>query len=311
MNDELLSRIAETLFWMGRYVERADDTARLVDVYVHRLLGEAGAGADCGPLFGILGVRPGLDEPDVGHALFRLAYDGKSPSAIAGSILAARAGARGIREVISSEMWECLNVTAHGLAAQRRAAERLGPHVYLRFVRERAALFSGLADSTMTRDDAWRFLVLGRSLERADMTARLLLARMPGPAETGWTLLLHACGAYESFIRTHGWTAEPSRVAEFLLLDRLFPRSVLHSLVTAEECLEALNPGSVRMGMDDPARRPVGQLRTRLEYADTRELPEQLPGLLGALQEACVEACEAITERYFEYEALVAWERDG
>ena len=317
MNDELLSRMAETLFWTGRYVERADDTARLVDVYVHRLLGDPGnqeseSGADCGPLFGILGVKPGPDaEPDVGIALFRLAYDATSPSAIFGSVLAARAGARGIREVISSEMWECLNVAAHGLAGQRRAAERLGPHMFLRFIRERAALFFGLAESTMSHDDAWRFLVLGRSLERADMTARLLLARLPGPEELSWPLLLHACGAYESFIRTHGWAAEPSRVAEFLLLDRLFPRSVLHSLVTAEECLMALNPGPVRMGMDDPARRPVGQLRTRLEYADPALLPDELPELLGQLQQACVEACDAITKRYFQYEAPVLWERDG
>src|ERR1017187_241464 len=232
-------------------------------------------------------------------------------AAISGSVLAARAGAGGVREVISSEMWECLNVAAQGLAGQRRAAERLGPHVFLRFIRERAALFFGLAESTMSHDDAWRFLVLGRSLERADMTARLLLARLPGPEELSWPLLLHACGAYESFIRTHGWAAEPSRVAEFLLLDRLFPRSVLHSLVTAEECLMALNPGPVRMGMDDPARRPVGQLRTRLEYADPALLPDELPELLGQLQQACVEACDAITKRYFQYEAPVLWEREG
>ena len=313
MNDELLSRIAETLFWTGRYVERADDTARLVDVYVHRVLGASDRAAvtDCSQLFGILGVEPPEADPDVGAALFRLAYDVKSASAIAGAVLAARAGARGIREVISSEMWECLNVTGHGLAGQRRAADRLGPHVFLRFIRERAALFFGLAEETMSHDDAWRFLVLGRSLERADMTARLLLARMPAPTELGWPLLLHACGAYESFIRTHGWTAEPSRVAEFLLLDRLFPRSVMHSLVTAEDCLLALNPGLVRMGMDDPARRPIGVLRTRLEYADPQQLPGQLPELLGALQRACVTACEAITRRYFQYEAPVTWERGG
>jgi uncharacterized alpha-E superfamily protein len=315
VNDELLSRLAENLFWTGRYVERADDTARLVDVYVHRLLSDPGAqvaGADTGPLFGLLGVDPkGTERPDVGVALSRLAYDAKSPSAIAGAVLAARSGARGIREVISSEMWECLNVTGHGLTGQRRAAERLGPHVFLRFIRERAALFFGLADSTMSHDDAWRFLILGRSLERADMTARLLLARVPAPQDMGWPLLLHACGAYESFIRTHGWAAEPARVAEFLLLDRLFPRSVLHSLVTAEECLMALNPGPVRIGVDDPARRPVGRLRTQLEYADIEQLPDQLAELLGTLQETCAEACEAIARRYFQYEAPVAWERDG
>jgi len=325
VNSELLSRIAETLYWTGRYVERADDTARLIDVYVHRMLGETGADSDaaCRALFGILGVpiepdqaqpdplQPEAVQLDVDTVLFRLVFEAQSQSAIAGSMLGARAGARGIREVISSEMWECLNVTAHGLSGQKRAAERLGPHVYLRYIRERAALFFGLADSTMSHDDAWRFLVLGRSLERADMTARLLLARMSAPDELGWTVLLRACGAHESFIRTHGWAAESDRVAEFLLLDRLFPRSVVFALSAAEECLAALNPGAVRAGVDDPARRPVGRLRNRLEYADPRQLTAQLPELLSTLQETCVEASEAIARRYFQYEAPVAWERGG
>ena len=314
MNSELLSRIAETIYWTGRYVERADDTARLIDVYIHRMLGETGADSDvaCRALFGILGV-PVDDEAelDIDVVLFRLVFETQSPSAIAGSMLGARAGARGIREVISSEMWECLNVTAHGLAGQKRAAERLGPHVYLRYIRERAALFFGLADSTMSHDDAWRFLLLGRSLERADMTARLLLARMSAPQELGWPVLLRACGAYESFIRTHGGATEAARVAEFLLLDRLFPRSVLCSLIIAEDCLTALNPGLVRMGMDDSARRVIGRLRTTLEYTDPGQLPVQLPGLLSALQLACVDACEAITTQYFQYEAQVAWKRGG
>jgi uncharacterized alpha-E superfamily protein len=314
VNTELLSRIAETIYWTGRYMERADDTARLADVYIHQMLGETGKDSDaaCRSLFGILGVPvEGDAELDIDDVLFRLVFDTQSPSAIAGSVLGARAGARGIREVISSEMWECLNVTAQALPGQKRAAERLGPHVYLRYVRERAALFFGLADSTMSRDDAWRFLVLGRSLERADMTARLLLARMAAPDELDWPVLLRACGAHESFIRTHGWAAEPSSVAEFLLLDRLFPRSVVFALSTAEECLAALNPGAVRAGVDDPARRPVGRLRNRLEYADPKQLTAQLPELISTLQATCVEASEAIAKRYFQYEAPVTWERGG
>ena len=315
-DDGLLSRIAETLYWTGRYVERADDTARTLDVYVHHMLEdpEVDEDSDCRAMLAILGV-PATDDGamDIGTALSRLAYDPKNPSAIAGAILAARAGVRSVRDVVSSEMWECLNVTGLGLNSHRRSAERLGPHIYFRFVRERAALFFGLADSTMSHDEAWRFLVLGRSLERVDMTARLLLARMSGSRhQLGWLTVLRACGAHESFIRTHGWASEPADVAEFLMLDRLFPRSVLHALSTAEQCLLALDPDdAVRSGMGDPARRPIGQLRTRLEYTDPKQLEADMPELVSSLQAACAQANRAIAKRYFSYSAPVAWAQEG
>jgi uncharacterized alpha-E superfamily protein len=308
----LLSRIAETLFWTGRYIERADDTARMVDVYVHRMLEEPRANehAGCVALVAVLGMpAPEGSRLDIGITLDQLAYDQQNPSAVAGAVMAARSGARSVRGVISSEMWECLNVTGLGLPGQRRAAERLGPHIYLQFIRERAALFFGLADSTMSHDDAWRFLVLGRSLERVDMTARLLRAWMPASAyELGWPMLLRACGAYESFIRTRSWSGG-SQVAEFLLLDGLFPRSVLHSLAAAEECMTSLDPDPARAGLGDKARRSIGRMRTRLEYADPQLLPGQLADLLIALQQTCLDASEAITERYFTYAAPVEWER--
>ena len=186
--------------------------------------------------------------------LFRLVFEAQTPSAIAGSMLGARAGARGIREVISSEMWECLNVTAHGLSGQKRAAERLGPHVYLRYIRERAALFFGLADSTMSHDDAWRFLVLGRVLERADMTARLLLARMSGPRRA--RLARCCCAPAAPTSRSSEPTAgrpSPHRVAEFLLLDRLFPRSVVHALSRGRGV-----PGGAEPGRGQGRRRRPG-----------------------------------------------------
>ena len=316
MSDALLSRIAETLYWTGRYVERADDTARMLDVYVHYMLEDPDADedADCRGMLAILGV-PAPDEGpmDIGTALSLLAYDPKNPSAISGAIRAARAGMRSVRDVVSSEMWECLNVTSLGLSAQRRSADRLGPHMYFRFVRERAALFFGLAESTMSHDDAWRFLVLGRSLERVDMTARLLLARMSGTRhQLGWLTVLHACGAHESFIRTHGWASDPSDVAKFLMLDRLFPRSVLAALTNAEEALRALDPGDAdRSGTGDPARREIGQLRTPLEYADPGQIETDLPDLIESLQVACRQANEAITKRYFAYSAPVAWAQEG
>jgi uncharacterized alpha-E superfamily protein len=311
----MLSRIAETLFWIGRYVERADDTARILDVHVHRML-EAPTGdedAGCRALLAILGVDvPDKERMDVGTVLARLAYDDLAPTAISGAVRAARTGGRSVREVISTEMWECLNVTWHDLPGKRRAAERLGPHVYLRYVRERAALFSGLADSTMSRDEGWHFLVLGRSVERIDMTARLLSLRMPSLSYApDWSMLLRASGADESYIRTHGGTGEPRMVAAFLMLDRLFPRSVLHALTMAEECLAMLDPDPSRAGFTDEARRPIGQMRTRLEYTDLSLLLEQLPELLAALQQTCVLASEAVAEKYFQYALPVAWEQEG
>ncbi len=315
MSTGLLSRIAETLFWIGRYVERADDTARILDVHLHRMLEEPSGDVDagCRALLAILGVEAhGPERMDIGTVLTRLAYDGSAPSAILGALQAARTGGRSVREVISTEVWECLNVTWHELEGKRRAAERLGPHVFLRYVRERAALFSGLADSTMSRDEGWHFLALGRSLERVDMTARLLSLRMPSASYApDWSMLLRASGADESYIRTHGGTGEPRLVAAFLMLDRLFPRSVLHALTVAENCLAELDPDPSRTGFTDAARRPIGQMRTRLEYTDVSLLLEQLPELLSALQRTCVQASEAVTEKYFQYALPVAWEQEG
>lgn len=314
MTRALLSRIAETLYWIGRYVERADDIARLLDVSLRRAL--AGQ-EDATAVFAILGHPPraGRDGPPTAETMVgRLAYDSADPTSIAGCVRAARENARGVREIVSTEVWECLNVTWNSLPEMRGAGERLGPHVFLRYVRERAALFSGLADATMSRDDGWRFLVLGRSLERADMTSRLLAVHRPPeggsrPDPGAWRLLLEACGADESFTRTH--RGDSAKVLEFLLLDRLFPRSVMHALTTAEQCLAELAPDRGRAGMADAARAAIGRVRMTLDYADVTALPGWLPELLDAIQEAGAAAMLAIGDRFFPGAAPAGWVRGG
>ncbi len=307
----MLSRIAESLFWIGRYVERADDKARILDAFLGRLLEDPWADEDvaCREVTAILGApAPHDGRLAAGDVLDLLAFDTTNASAIAGALAAARDNARGTREAISSEMWECLNVTWHTLDSQRRAAERLGPSLFLSFVRERAAVLAGLAESTMSRDDGWRFLVLGRSLERVDMTTRLLsIQASAAEYDPGWRTVLRACGADESFLRTHGGNVQGQRVAEFLLLDRLFPRSALHALTTAEHCLRELAPTTERAGVTDAARRPIGQPRTRLEYADIGALLVELPLHLRALQQACATASAAVTKRYFPQSVPVIW----
>jgi uncharacterized alpha-E superfamily protein len=316
----MLSRIAESLFWIGRYVERADDTARILDAFLAGVLEDPWIDEDAASrsLLAILGSTPPHNARlTSGDVLELMGFDPDNPNSIAGALGAARENARGARETISSEVWECLNVTWHSLQSRRLAAERLGPAVYLGFVRERAAVLAGLAESTMSRDDGWRFLVLGRSLERVDMTARLVsltsfsLTSFAENQPEQWRTVLRACGADESFLRTHGGEVVPQRVAEFLLLDRLFPRSALHALTEAEECLEALAPTTERAGMADAARRPIGQARTRLEYADAATLLEELPAHLRGLQRACAAASAAITARYFDQTSPVAWAHEG
>jgi uncharacterized alpha-E superfamily protein len=307
----VLSRIAESLFWIGRFVERADDTARILDAFLSRLLEDPWADEDaaCRNLLAILGATaPQERRLTTGDVLELLAFDADNPSAITGALAAARDNARGVRDTISSEMWVCLNVTWHSLSSRRISAERLGPNVFLSHVRERAAVLAGLTESTMSRDDGWRFLVLGRSLERVDMTARLVSIQAHAAEEdSGWRTVLRACGADEAFVRTHGGAYDPQRVVEFLLLDRLFPRSALHALGTAEQCLRELGPSTERAGMADPARRPIGQIRTRLEYADPSTLVFDLAQHLRALQDTTNQASTAITRRYFPKTTPVMW----
>ncbi|MFD0483986.1 alpha-E domain-containing protein [Kineococcus sp. GCM10028916] len=307
----MLSRIAESLFWIGRYVERADSTARILDVHVERTLADPwiDEAAVSRSLLSVMGapvdhdVRTGRRE-----LLETLAYDTVSPSSITGALGAARENARRARETVSSDMWESLNTTWNALASGRwRAAS---PHRFFSWIRERTAVVSGLVDATMSRDDSWQFFVLGRSLERADMTARLVATRVVSGG-TQWPLLLRSTGAYEAFLRTyHGSStgaAGEADAAEFLLLDRLFPRSVVAALEVAEGCLQAIDPQLRRVGYAQDARRVIGQARTQLEFQSPEELLADLHDQMRQVQQACSAASSAVAERFFPMAGAVSW----
>ena len=209
--------------------------------------------------------------------------------------------ARGARESLSSEMWENLN-TMHAELRQRARSCTTGSarHEFFLWVKSRAAACHGIVDTTMSRDNGWRFFVLGRSLERVDMTTRLLSARY-GDAfgRTGWTTTLRSCSAYEAYLRTYKHAVDASSAVEFLLLDRLFPRSVYHALTTAEHRLGELDPTSARAGVDNEARRRVGRLRAELEFISVDEALDDLPRFITRFQRECGEIHGAIARRYF------------
>ena len=185
----MLSRLAESLYWIGRYVERAEDTSRILDVHLTLLLDDPWAPEDvvCASLLSAMGAE--LDGPvNTADVLDLLAWDKTDPASILGSIAVARENARRSREVISTELWESINVTWHDSS---RTSRRGRPHAFFTWVRERAAAFNGTADATLSRDEAYHFLALGRSIERADMTARLVAARaLAGDAGPSWVTLL-------------------------------------------------------------------------------------------------------------------------
>ena len=306
----MLSRIAESLFWIGRYVERADNTARLLDVHLNVLLedpwvDEPSANAS------ILTVMSAGSEAPVTRSdvLKRLAFDRERTSSIAGSLTAARENARRAREVISTEVWESLNTTRMELSRWSQAAR---PHEYFVWVRERTAVVRGLASATTSRDDAWHFLELGRSLERADMIARLLMTRsLDGTTGVNWTTLLRTCSAHEAYLRTVRALVTEERAAEFLLVDRLFPRSIAYNLEMAESILTDIEGSERSRTLAGRAQLALGRARTNLEYSPVREILDDLPAQMQAVQRACATASDIIRDRYFLPDATVVWNQEA
>ncbi|WP_182111499.1 MULTISPECIES: alpha-E domain-containing protein [unclassified Actinotalea] len=303
----MLSRIAESLFWIGRYVERAEDTARLLDVHLHALLEDPWAEEDlaCRSLLAVMDREPEPGVPAGRRVVLEvLAYDAAAPASIAGALVAARENARRGREVISTELWEALNATWTQLPVRTRSGR---PHDFLAWVRERAAVVSGIVDQSLSRDDTWQFLVLGRSIERADMTARLLAARaLTGASGPDWPTLLRSCGAHEAYLRRFRGVATDRSAAEFLLTDPLFPRSVVYALTQAQSCLDALEPPGQDL-YSIAARRSLGHARTGLEYAELGEVLAHLPHQMALVQRACAAASDAIRARYFPSGAVTTW----
>ncbi|MCW2855001.1 MAG: hypothetical protein JWR52_616 [Marmoricola sp.] len=303
----MLSRIAESLFWIGRYVERAEDTARILEVQLQLMVEDPSLDipTTCDEVLAIMGAPVQAGEI-VGTAelLQRLAYDPDSPASIHATLRATREVARRARETMSTSMWEAVNTTWRAIPSGR--FESMQPSVAFSWVRDRAALINGTADATMPRDEGWQFLMLGRSIERADMTARLVSAASVS-ASSAWSTSLRASGGYESFLRTYNGLETDRKAAEFLVLDRLFPRSVVFALSRAEQCLENLESAGQRAGFQNEAQRLLGRTRAELEYRALADVLNDLPHEMERLQRTCALATDAVTRRYFAGSVATIW----
>ena len=249
----MLSRIADNLYWMRRYMERADQIARVIGVNLELSFDQAPG--DVARLWGRLlpALRGGpawsrRDRADSGDALTDLA----SIDAASSCVAAARENARQIRQYISAEMWERINGVHLVLNDPvRRAAWAERPHGYFQAVREGAALFEAAVNAGLARDEGWHFVQLGVFLERAAGTARIVGCQLQDAPSLGgaddaldeqleWICLLRACDAHELYCRRCGAELRPDDIVRFLIADPLSPRSVRYALDEIARALAAL-----------------------------------------------------------------------
>lgn len=295
----MLSRVADSLYWMSRYVERAENVARIIDVNLNLMLDNpVGGEQQWQPLIDTLGDSETFTRQcgvaDSNSTIHFLSFDPENSNSILSCLGGARENARSIREIISSEMWEQLN--SFYLRLQDQAAHgSVGPEMTLAFyseVKQACHLFSGITGATMTRNEAWHFIELGRLIERADKTSRILDVKYYIPAGSGseivaglddihWAAVLRSASAFEMYRKRHG-RIRPDGIIEFLLLDPDFPRSVRHCLDGARSSLHHIT-GTPLGSFRNPSEKLLGQLCSDLAFTQVDEIEDA--GLHGYLDE--------------------------
>ena len=283
----MLSRVAEAIYWMSRYVERAENVARFVSVNLNLSLDAAQQDEQqWRPLI----VTTGDDEPFTKryHSTTKrnviefLTFDRENPNSILSCLRAARENARSVRECISAEMWEQIN-NHYMLVRDCGGYDGLGEGMgdFYEKIRLCGQQFMGVTDATMTHGEAFHFSRLARLIERADKTSRILDVKyfilLPSPDDVGtvrddiqWSALLRSASAFEMYRQRHGGIL-PTRVVEFLILDCEFPRAVLFCLTKANESLHIIT-GSALGGFSNRPEQVLGQLRAELAYTRAEDI---------------------------------------
>ena len=299
----MLSRIAESFFWIGRYLERAHASARMVAEH-HQLMVEERTVPEelaAAVLLDALSLPP-QSATDAGDLVTAVVGNSSDPATISGAITMARENARGVRESLSADVFEALNA-AH-LAGIRGPIVATSPAYALYRVVERLAVVVGQIDWTVPRDEGHLFLSLGRSLERLDMMARVLAVRHDQLwPEGGPVATLRSAASLNAFLRTqHPLTGD--EVRRFLLLDPDHPRSMRVSSSNAEEAVRGLAARGASDGGD--LLREVGLLRSQLEYAVDPH-PEEVDGLIELVQQSSARASDVVAAAFFRPVGTIVW----
>src|SRR5215471_9055609 len=283
----MLSRVADSIYWMSRYAERAENVARFIEVNLKLMLDNPFAhGQQWEPLVSTTGdldaFTKRFGEATQDNVIHFLTFDAENPNSILSCVRAARENARTIREILSSEMWLQLNKFDWTVTAAAENARALAnPHEFFDEVKNANHLFTGVATATMTHGEPWHFFHMGQMLERADKTSRILDVKyfillrsvqdVGSPSDDiQWGAVLRSASAFEMYRKRHG-RISPKGVVEFLLLDREFPRAVHFCLLEARDslhCISGTPSGTFRYTPE----KLLGQLCSDLSFTSVEEI---------------------------------------
>ena len=316
----MLSRVANSIYWLNRYIERAENIARFSDVNFNMSLDmPMGMVQQWEPLIMTSGdrtlffKRSGNVTPE--NVIHFLTFDEAYPNSILSCLNSARENARSVREIISSEMWEQVNNFYHFVKDASKSD--VGPNWPSFFTRVKleSHLFVGITNVTMTHNEGWHFGQLGRFLERAEKTTRILDVKyfilLPSVRDIGstldelqWAALLRSTSAYEMYRKQDLQRINPTAVAKFLLLDSSFPRSIRFCIHRAEQSLHHIT-GTPKGTWCNPVERNLGKLRSDLDYLMIDEVVETgLHEFLDALQSRINNVDDYIFKMFFDLKPL-------
>jgi uncharacterized alpha-E superfamily protein len=315
----MLSRVADSLYWMSRYLERAEHTARLLDVNLNLMLDESSTSSEhrWHRVLHALGSPRDVKWNGDPYALTRtLSHDIDHKASIVNCIIAARENSRHVREQISTEQWHMLNslylqVSRPHIEAEIESAE------FLQLVMDSIHQFQGITDSTMSHGEGWQFIQVGRFIERASATAMLLEAyhedlwihpeRIPeGNEYLEWMGLLRSATAFEAYCKVYTADLTPDRVLEFLLLDPQFPHSLRFAIDSMQCALEAIQRESGKQRAE-PLYRLAGRLHAMLSFSSIDDiLSQDVVSVLRNIQAQCRAIHNTIYELYVDYSIQIA-----
>jgi uncharacterized alpha-E superfamily protein len=309
----MLSRVADSLYWMARYIERGEHVARLVAVKLESMVEQSREDSDAA-WHRVVGALSAEEFAPSAHDAFvitqALAFNRKNPSSLVGSLRFARDNARQVREQLSTEVWEHLNKLYLRLAPV--TTEAIWSHSPARVFREALEDFhtlEGVVYSTLSHNEGWYFIQLGRHIERAQLTSRLLglhfrdLPGVPAPKYFDWLVLLKFCTAFEPYSRAYTAAIRPNKIAQFLMFDEEFPHSVRFAIDRVVDSLQRVASSA------PPARRAsverlAGRLKATVDFGQIDELMGGgIVPFLADVTRQCEQIHESVHLAYISYGA--------